>query len=133
MKNLHTDRGGFTLIEILISMVLLSLVAVGLATGLMVTSQQSRVSKVTAARNAVMSAEVSRLSAMPTNELVAGTTSQVAIRSGLTFTRTTTISTNTDSVRAQVVVAPPVGRGSRADTVVITRTMKAGSANPFSP
>lgn len=124
---------GFTLIEILISVVLLSLVAAGLAGGLLATSRQSRTAGLVSGRGAVMNSEVSRLSATPTTALVAGTTTATVIRGGVAFTRTTEITTATDSIRARVIVAPPTGRGVAPDTVVLTRTLRASSANPFSP
>lgn len=130
----HPDNtDGFTLIEILISVVLLSLVAAGLAGGLLATSRQSRSAGLVSGRGAVMNSEVSRLSATPTTALVAGTTTATVIRGGVAFTRTTEITTATDSIRARVIVAPPAGRGVTPDTVVLTRTLRASSANPFSP
>lgn len=127
------DRRGFTLIEVLISVVILSLVAVGLAGGLLSTSRQGRAAKITSARNTVMQAEVSRLSATPLAELVTGTTTVTVVRDGVGFTRTTTITTATDSIRTRVIVAPPNGRGVPPDTIILTRTRRAGAGNPFSP
>lgn len=127
------DRRGFTLVEILISVVILSLVAAGLAGGLLSTSRQSSAAKVLSARNAVMNSEVSRLSGTPTTDLAAGTTTATVIRDGVAFSRTTVIALSADSVRAQVIVAPPAGRRVTPDTVVITRTRRASAGNPFAP
>jgi len=129
----HRDRQGFTLIEVLISVVILSLVAAGLAGGMLSTSRQGRIAKITSARNTVMQTEVSRISATPLAELVAGTTTATIVRDGVSFTRTTLIATSTDSIRTRVIVAPPAGRGVAPDTIVLTRTRRAGAGNPFSP
>jgi prepilin-type N-terminal cleavage/methylation domain-containing protein len=127
------DRKGFTLIEVLISVVIVSLVAVGLAGGLLSTARQSRVAKVASTRNAVMNSEISRVSATPNGGLVAGTTTATVVRDGVTFTRTTLVTVLTDSIRTRVIVAPTAGLNVAPDTVIITRTLRAGSGNPFSP
>lgn len=133
---IHTSRparGGFTLIEILISIVILSIVAAGLAGGMLNASRSGRTGRLVAARNAVMNAAVSLVSAVPTTSLAAGTTTRTVTRDQTNFTQTVTITTHTDSARVRIVVAPPTGRGVPADTVIITRTLRAGSGNPFAP
>jgi prepilin-type N-terminal cleavage/methylation domain-containing protein len=127
------STGGFTLIEILISVVMLSILAAGLAGGMLSSSRLSRGAKLSATRNAIMNSEVSRLSALPMGDLPAGTTTANVVRDGVTFTRTTVIASWTDSLRARVIVAAPVGRGIAPDTVTFTRTRRAGNGNPFAP
>ena len=80
-----------------------------------------------------MNAAVSLVSATPTTALTAGTSTRTITRDQTSFTQTITITTHTDSARVRVVVAPPTGRGVAPDTVVITRTLRAGSGNPFAP
>jgi prepilin-type N-terminal cleavage/methylation domain-containing protein len=133
MNPSNHGRQGFTLIEVLISVVILSLVAAGLAGGMLSTSRQGRVAKITSARNTVMQAEVSRISATPIAEIAAGTNSATVVRDGVSFTRTTTITATADSFRTRVIVAPPAGRGVAPDTIILTRTRRAAAGNPFSP
>jgi hypothetical protein len=91
------------------------------------------VAKVASTRNAVMNSEISRVSATPNGGLVAGTTTATVVRDGVTFTRTTLVTVLTDSIRTRVIVAPTAGLNVAPDTVIITRTLRAGSGNPFSP
>ena len=125
------SEAGFTLIEILISVVMLSILAAGLAGGMLSSSRLSRTAKLSATRNAVMTSEVSRLSAVPIAELVAGTTTTSVTRDGLAFSRVTVITSWTDSIRATVVVSGPTGRGINPDTVSFVRTRRASNGNPF--
>lgn len=133
MTALKRPTAGFTLIEILISVVMLSLIAAGLAGGMLSSSRLSRNAKLSATRNAVMNAEVSRLSAAPMEDLVAGTTTAAVTRDGVMFTRTTVITVWTDSIGARVTVTAPAGRGITPDTVAFVRTRRASYGNPFAP
>lgn len=127
------STAGFTLIEILISVVMLSILAAGLAGGMLSSSRLSRSAKLSAARNSVMTSEVSRLSAVPIGDLTAGTTTTAVTRDGLSFSRVTVISSWADSLRATVIVSGPTGRGITPDTVTFVRTRRAGNGNPFAP
>jgi len=133
MTSSPRSTAGFTLIEILISVVMLSILAAGLAGGMLSSSRLSRNSKLSATRTAVMTSEVSRLAAVPIGDLTAGTTTTAVTRDGVTFTRVTTVTVWTDSIRARVVVSAPAGRGVTPDTVSFVRTRRAANANPFAP
>lgn len=133
MTSATRSTAGFTLIEILISVVMLSILAAGLAGGMLSSSRLSRNAKLSATRTAVMTSEVSRLSAAPIGDLTAGTTTTAVTRDGVTFTRVTTVTVWTDSIRARVVVTAPAGRGVAPDTVSFVRTRRAANANPFAP
>lgn len=133
MTSVKRSTAGFTLIEILISVVMLSILAAGLAGGMLSSSRLSRSAKLSATRNAVMTSEVSRLSAIPIGNLTAGTTTTSVARDGVVFTRITIVTVWTDSIRARVVVTAPTGRGIAPDTVSFVRTRRASNANPFAP
>lgn len=133
MISTRRSTAGFTLIEILISVVMLSLLAAGLAGGMLSSSRLSRNAKLSATRAAVMTSEVSRLSAVPIGELTVGTTTTTVTRDGVVFTRVTTVTSWTDSIRARVVVTAPTGRGIAPDTVSFVRTRRAANTNPFAP
>lgn len=131
MSRRHRARTGFTLIEILISVVILAIVAAGLAGGLVNASRSGRTARLTAARNAVMHGAVSRVVATPTSSLAASAGTLAVTRDQATFTQAITATTYADSIRVLIVVSPPTGRGVPPDTVILTRTLRAGSENPL--
>ncbi|MFZ9690384.1 MAG: hypothetical protein ACO3DS_11170, partial [Phycisphaerales bacterium] len=92
-----------------------------------------RTSRVAAARDAVLNAAVSLVSAVPTSTLVAGPPTRTILRDQTSFPETVTISTHPDSVRVRIIVAPPTDRGVPPDSVILTRALRAGSGNPFAP
>lgn len=131
---MRTGRGrdGFTLIEILISVVILGTVGAGLA-GLMVTAtRRASTSGAAAYRAAVMNAEVSRIAALPAGGLADGTTTRTDTAQPFPYTMTTVAATSGKVQTVTITLTPTGQRAIRARTRTLTRSTTSGS-NPFNP
>src|SRR5262249_27953459 len=109
MKQLRagSSSGGFTLVEIMISMVILGIVALSLAP-LMLRSSHSATSVAGATyQSAVMSTEVTRLNAIKFDLLTVGTTCVTVTAQPLPYTKCTTVTSISATQRRVTVIVTP--------------------------
>jgi prepilin-type N-terminal cleavage/methylation domain-containing protein len=102
------NTGGFTLVEVMVSMTLLSVASLSLGTLLFRAAQLASATSVGSYQTAMVSGEVNRLGTQPFELLVAGTTC-VAITDPFPGTRCTTINSVSDKVKQVTVVVTPSG------------------------
>jgi len=116
------QRQGFSLIEVIVSMVLLA-IAVSSLGGLMISISQSSM-KVTgsAYRNGILMHEVNRLIALPYDSLGVGSLSFYETGGKYPHTRVVTISEPSVAMKKVVVVLTPANPIYKPDTLKFTRT-----------
>ena len=126
----RTARGGFTLVEVMVSMTLLSVGALALASMLVRATRQAGAASSTAYQTAMISGEVSRLGATPYDLLDEGTTC-VTITDPFPGTRCTTINSVSTKVKQVTVVVTPSGNPLlHPITTTFTRAI-SGNGNPL--
>lgn len=116
------SRQGFSLIEVIVSMVLLAIAMSSLA-GLMYSVSTSS-KKVTGAayRNGVLMHEVNRLIALPYDSLAVGTTSFSTSTGTYPHSRAVTVTAPLVNLKKVKVIVTPVNADYKPDTVSFTRT-----------
>jgi prepilin-type N-terminal cleavage/methylation domain-containing protein len=123
--------GGFTLIEVMVSMTLLSVASLALGSMLFRATRQAGAASTAAYQTAMVSGEVSRLDAVPFDLLASGTTC-VTITEPFPGTRCTTINDVSSKVKQVTVVVTPSGNPLlHPITSSFTRTV-SGNGNPLS-
>lgn len=123
------DRG-FTLVEVLVSMTVLSLGLVALGALLVRSARQATAASSTVYQTAALSEEVARLGAMPFASLAAGTTCVTVTAHPLPHTRCTTITDVSAKVKTVKVKVTPSGNPLlSADSTMFERSI-AGPATP---
>jgi len=124
----NASRGGFTIIEALVAIVLLSIGALALGSLLVTSSRMSIASASTIHGTAVLSAEVARLNTLPFDQLPAAGETCTTVTSApfphTRCTRLTDVSATVKEVRVRVTPATP---NVRADTVSFQRTLPGGN------
>jgi prepilin-type N-terminal cleavage/methylation domain-containing protein len=124
------ETGGFTLVEVMVSMTLLSVGSLALAGMLVRATRQAGAASAGAYQTAMVSGEVSRMGAAPYDLLVAGTTC-VSITSPFQGTRCTTINNVSAKVKQVTVVVTPSGNPLlHPITTSFTRSI-SGNGNPL--
>jgi len=117
-----SPRPGFTLIEVIVSMILLAIAVSSLA-GLTHSVSQSSM-KVTGAayRNGVLMHEVNRLIALPYDSLGVGTTTFSVSSGNYPHSRVITIAEPAEKVKTVKVIVTPTNPLYKPDTLNFTRT-----------
>jgi prepilin-type N-terminal cleavage/methylation domain-containing protein len=131
-KETHPSRktGGFTLVEVMVSMTLLSVGSLALASMLVRATRQAGAASANSYQTAMVSAEVSRYDATPFSLLAAGTTC-TAITSPFQGTSCTTINDVSSKVKQVTVVVTPSGNPLlHPITTSFTRSI-SGNGNPL--
>jgi prepilin-type N-terminal cleavage/methylation domain-containing protein len=123
------NAGGFTLVEIMVSMTLLSVASVALGSMLFQAARQAGATSAATHQSAELQGEISRMDALPFDQLVAGTTCvTITMPPG---TRCTTINdVNSKTKQVTVVVTPSGNPLLRPITTTMTRT-KEGNGTPL--
>ena len=121
-------RRGFTLLEVIVAMTMLSVVLMSLAKLSTVISVRGRNADIVAKRSAVLQLETNKFGAMAFDSLRVFSTAAVTRTFGdFTFTRTLTI-TNVNSTRFTVkIVITPAVSSSLKDSATFDRTRPASS------
>lgn len=116
------SRKGFSLVEVIVSMVLLAIAVSSLATLMYSVSQSSM--KVTGAayRNGVLMHEVNRLIALPYDSLAVGSTSFSTTGGAYPHTRIVTVAEPVAKLKTVQVVVTPTNPIYKPDTLKFTRT-----------
>jgi prepilin-type N-terminal cleavage/methylation domain-containing protein len=124
------STGGFTLIEVMVSMTLLSVASLALGSMLFRAARQANAASSASYQTAIVSGEVSRLGATPFDLLPAGTTC-VNITTQFAGTRCTTINNVSSKIKQVTVVVTPSGNPLlHPMTSSLTRTI-SGNGNPL--
>jgi prepilin-type N-terminal cleavage/methylation domain-containing protein len=122
--------GGFTLVEVMVSMMLLSVGSLALASMLVRASRQASAASANAYQTAMVAEEVSRYDATPFSQLTAGTTC-TSITTPFQGTRCTTINDISSKVKQVTVVVTPSGNPLlHPITTSFTRSI-SGNGNPL--
>ena len=119
------DRGsvrGFTLIEVLISVTILAVSTLGLATLLARSTREARLVSMSVYRTAALSEEVSRLGAVPFSSLAAGTTCVTFTAAPFPHTRCSTITSVSAKVMSVKVKITPTATNISADSTMFERS-----------
>jgi prepilin-type N-terminal cleavage/methylation domain-containing protein len=116
-------RKGFSLIEVVVAMTMLSIVLMSLAKIGVSVATRSRVNELVTKRNAVLQIESNKLATMPFDSLGSWSTSTTSFtRGGFTYSRRTTITkVSTTRYTIKVVVTPSTST-ARKDSVMFDRT-----------
>lgn len=123
--------GGFTLVEVMVSMTLLSVASLALGTLLFRAARQANAASTTSYQTAMVNAEASRLSALPFDQLPAAGTTCVDITTPFTGTKCTTVNNVSSKVKQVTVVITPSGNPLlHPITSSFTRTI-SGNGNPL--
>jgi prepilin-type N-terminal cleavage/methylation domain-containing protein len=125
-----SKNAGFTLIEVMVSMTLLSVASLALGSMLFRATRQAGAASAGVQQTASLSGEVSRLDAMPFELLAPGTTCVTESTPDLS-TRCTTINTVSPKVKQVTVVVTPSGNPLlQPITTTFTRTV-SGNGQPL--
>jgi prepilin-type N-terminal cleavage/methylation domain-containing protein len=125
--------GGFTLIEVLVSMTILSVASLAMGSMLVRATRAAGATSSAAHQNAAMSGAMARLDVLPFDALTAGTTCVTVTAAEFPHTECTTINNVSSKVKLVVIVVTPSGNVlMRPDTTSFRRT-KSGFAggNPL--
>jgi prepilin-type N-terminal cleavage/methylation domain-containing protein len=118
-----SSTAGFSLVEIMVAIVLLSLAALSLAPLMLRASRTARAGEAMLYEHAVLSTEVGRWNALPWDSLSTGTTCLTSSASPLPHTRCTTVTSVTSKLyRVMVRVTPSDSARLKPDTVTFDRT-----------
>ncbi len=139
MKNLRglragrpKTRAGFSLVEVLVALTLLSIILMSLARVTFQMAAYGRTNDIVAKRNAALIEEANKFNAMQFAALATVNTTTTNLQFGdFRFQRRLTITNNSSSWRTiKIVVTPYIGgvlTTSNKDSVFVTRTLPPGS------
>jgi prepilin-type N-terminal cleavage/methylation domain-containing protein len=118
---------GFTLVEIVVALTLLSLILVGIAQMTLVLSRRTRGVSAAAARSAIITEQINRFAAIPWAELPApgSTVSTTVSSSPLPHTRTVIVEGVSSMLRRVTIIITPLNTAYRPDTIVLRRMRPA--------
>jgi prepilin-type N-terminal cleavage/methylation domain-containing protein len=121
-----TRTAGFSLVEVIIAMALLTIVMVLLATMALAVGRRARLNDFTTKRNLALAQQAGRIDVMPFVDLAALTTGTTLMLVGdFSFNRRLTVNKlSVNRYNIKVVIAPVAGE-FRADSVTIDRTRPA--------
>jgi prepilin-type N-terminal cleavage/methylation domain-containing protein len=121
-------KAGFTLIEVLVAMTLLSIILMGLAGVTFQMAAASRGNDTVAKRNAVLVQEANKFNALPFDSLATVNTADQTLTFGdFKFTRRLTITTESSKHKTIKIVITPFLTPLKKDSVFVTRTKPPGS------
>src|SRR3954451_3991663 len=126
-----THRKGFSLIEVMVAMTILSIVMMSLAKIGVSVAVKGRTNDLVAKRNAALQLEANKLGTVPFANLGTwSTTTRTFTNGGFTYTRRTTIGAMTATRYAIKVVVTPAIDPSKKDSVMFDRT-KPSAGSPL--
>jgi prepilin-type N-terminal cleavage/methylation domain-containing protein len=121
-----TKRSGFTLVEVMVSMVMLAIILTSLARASTVIAVRGRSNDLSAKRTAVLQTEANKFGAMSFAALQAfPTTNRSFTRGDFAYTRQLTITSQSainNRYSVKIVIIPQVDP-SRPDSVIIERSL----------
>ena len=123
--------GGFTLIEVMVSMTLLSVASLSLGTLLFRAARLANATSASSYQTAMLNTEAGRLSALAFEQLPAAGTTCVNVTTPFSGTQCTTINNVSSKVKQVTVVITPSGNVlMQPITTSFTRTI-SGNGNPL--
>jgi prepilin-type N-terminal cleavage/methylation domain-containing protein len=123
---------GFTLIEVLVSITILALSTLALATLLARASRQATAAATSVYQTAALTEEVGRLGAMPFSLLAAGTTCVTVTANPLPHTRCSTITVVSAKQKTVKVKITPSGNPLlAADSTLFERSISGDAVPPL--
>jgi prepilin-type N-terminal cleavage/methylation domain-containing protein len=125
------NQGGFTLVEVLVSITILSVASLSLGTLLFKAARQANATSTASYQTATMAGAAGRFDALPFDSLAAGTTCVTLTAAPFPNTQCTTINNVSAKVKTVIIVVSPSGNAlMRPDTTIITRT-RSVNGNPL--
>jgi prepilin-type N-terminal cleavage/methylation domain-containing protein len=126
-----SSTAGFSLMEVMVAMLILSLTALTLAPLMLRASKTARGGEAMLYEQAVLTTEVGRWNALPWDSLATGTTCVTSSASPMPHTRCATLtSVNSKLYRVMVRVTPSDTARLKPDTVTFDRTYSS-TYNPL--
>jgi prepilin-type N-terminal cleavage/methylation domain-containing protein len=127
-------REGFSLVEVVVSMVILAVVVTSLGAVSAVTAQRSLVLANSTTRTAFTLQETNRLAAIPYASLPAAVGCDTLVSGNLRYERCITVTNSTRYRTVQIVVRPlRTAVGVWSDTITIRRAVEITSNPLFTP
>lgn len=127
MSRRNTGGRGFTLIETLVAVMLLSVGVLALGLLLLRSSRLASASATTVHATASLATVVSRLHAVPFNGLAAGTTCDTTTAAPYPHIRCTEVTDLSTTVKEVQVVVSPASAALKPDTVRFRRSTSTGN------
>ena len=125
------STGGFTLVEILVSMTLLSIASLAMGTLLFKASRAAGATSSAAYQTAAMAGTAARLDVLPFDALVAGTTCVTVTAAHFPHTECTTINNVSAKVKLITIVITPSGNNLMHPVTTQFRRTISGNGNPL--
>ena len=122
---------GFTLIEVLVSMTILSVASLAMGSLLFRATRAANATSTAAHQTAAMSGTVARLDVLPFETLVAGTTCVTVTAVEFPHTQCTTINNISSKVKLVTVVITPSGNSLMQPVTTSFRRTISGNGNPL--
>ena len=121
-------RGGFSLVEMVVAMTMLSVVLMSLAKVVTIVAVRARTNELAAQRTAVLQSELNKFVSMPYDTLAAfSTATRTLTASGFSYKRRLTRTAATNRYTVKIVILP-VSDTTRKDSVTFDRVKTATSA-----
>jgi prepilin-type N-terminal cleavage/methylation domain-containing protein len=130
MIRANSRRGGFTLIEVMVTMTIISIGILVLGGMLLRSSRAAEAASAASYQTAAMTTLASRLDALPFDQLAAGTTCDTVAGPPLPRIRCAVITTVSAKVKRVTVRVTPTGPSLQADSVVFERSI-SGNGTPL--
>lgn len=128
------QKAGFTLVEILVSITILSVGILALGTLMARGARSAGAASAVTLQTSVLGAEAARYDAIPFTALAAGTTCDTVTAGQLPRIRCGTITNINAKLRRVSVVVTPTGNPLlQADSVVFERSISGDAAPPLGP
>ena len=135
MRIRHQPSGaprGFTLIEVMVSMTILSVGILLLSSLLLRSTRTAEAASSVSYQTAILAAEIGRYDALPFTQLAAGTTCTTVTTSPLPHEMCITITNVSAKVRqVKVKVTPTAPTTIAADSVMFERSISGYATNPL--
>jgi prepilin-type N-terminal cleavage/methylation domain-containing protein len=122
-------QAGFTLVELVVTMVMLSLVLLGVAQLTFILARGAATVAGGAARGGILAQQVNQFAAIPFDSLKGKAGTVTVNKPPLPYTRTTTVDSLSPKLRRVTIIITPLNPVFKPDTLVVQRTKP--SANPF--
>jgi len=116
------NRKGIGLVEVIVAMVILAITLTSLAPLMYNVSRSTIAVTGNAYRNGVLMQEVNRLTSLPYDDLVTGTTTVTVSTAPYPHTRTTVITEPVANLKLVKVKVAPLNTGFKPDSVSFNRT-----------
>lgn len=123
--------GGFTLVEVLVSMTILSVASLAMGTLLFRATRAAGATSAAAHQTAAMSGVVARYGVLPFDNLVAGTTCVTVTTGEFPHSECTTINNISPKVKLVTIVVAPSGNVLMQPVTTSFRRTISGNGNPL--